>query len=225
MAPDFKYDINARITRFSDQDLLAALRIFVAQAPPGSRGARDFDAWQGRPCCSRIIAQRFGSWRMAFRLIGIDGAKAQNIPAWELVEELERVWRELGRPPGIIELERRGRFSSGPYTRLWGSVRRCCQLVALHHQGRITRDQLLKGEMRRDRRSPIPLRIRWRIIKRDGYRCTACGKTPASDPTAELHVDHIIPVSAGGPSDESNLRTLCSACNLGRGNDRPKEAA
>jgi 5-methylcytosine-specific restriction endonuclease McrA len=30
-------------------------------------------------------------------------------------------------------------------------------------------------------------------------------------------VDHIVPVSRGGGNDEANLRTLCRACNVGKG--------
>lgn len=32
-----------------------------------------------------------------------------------------------------------------------------------------------------------------------------------------LHVDHIVPVCAGGDNDVDNLTTACDACNLGKG--------
>ena len=32
----------------------------------------------------------------------------------------------------------------------------------------------------------------------------------------KLHVDHIKPVSKGGKTELSNLRTLCERCNLGK---------
>ena len=37
--------------------------------------------------------------------------------------------------------------------------------------------------------------------------CALCGST------ANPHVDHIIPVDAGGTHDRSNLRRLCRSCN------------
>jgi uncharacterized Fe-S cluster-containing radical SAM superfamily protein len=43
--------------------------------------------------------------------------------------------------------------------------------------------------------------------------------SPASDPNCSLHVDHILPFSKGGKTAEGNLRTLCSDCNVGRGNN------
>jgi 5-methylcytosine-specific restriction endonuclease McrA len=32
-----------------------------------------------------------------------------------------------------------------------------------------------------------------------------------------LHVDHVVPVAAGGTTNEDNLRTACEECNLGKG--------
>lgn len=60
----------------------------------------------------------------------------------------------------------------------------------------------------------VPLALRYRVLERD-RRCRGCGATPE---TAMLHVDHIMPFSQGGRTVESNLQTLCAACNLGKGN-------
>jgi 5-methylcytosine-specific restriction endonuclease McrA len=32
-----------------------------------------------------------------------------------------------------------------------------------------------------------------------------------------LHVDHVVPLAAGGTTSEGNLRTACEECNLGKG--------
>lgn len=74
---------------------------------------------------------------------------------------------------------------------------------------------------------------RARILSRDGFTCQICGATQgdidSTNPARKLrlHVDHIVPVSSGGSNDDSNLRTLCSACNEGRSNlyTPPSEAA
>lgn len=64
---------------------------------------------------------------------------------------------------------------------------------------------------------------RWRafraaILRRDHYLCTIRG--PGCLRVAPLsggHVDHIIPLSAGGPKfDPSNVRAACERCNRGR---------
>lgn len=56
--------------------------------------------------------------------------------------------------------------------------------------------------------------LRYDILRRDGFRCQLCGATAKDG--VKLHVDHIIPVSKGGKTEPSNLRTLCERCNLGK---------
>lgn len=58
--------------------------------------------------------------------------------------------------------------------------------------------------------------LRYDILVRDGFRCKICGASAADG--VKLHVDHILPVSKGGKTVESNLRTLCERCNLGKSN-------
>jgi len=64
-------------------------------------------------------------------------------------------------------------------------------------------------------RAKVTPQIRYDVIKRDGYRCRCCGASVNHG--ASLHVDHIHPVSKGGLTVESNLQTLCWACNMGKG--------
>ncbi len=59
-------------------------------------------------------------------------------------------------------------------------------------------------------------KLRYQILKRDNFKCCACGASPAKDPAVELHIDHIIPYSKGGETTADNLQTLCSKCNLGK---------
>lgn len=59
-------------------------------------------------------------------------------------------------------------------------------------------------------------KLRYQVLKRDNFKCCACGASPAKDATIELHIDHIIPWSKGGETTIDNLQTLCSRCNLGK---------
>jgi 5-methylcytosine-specific restriction endonuclease McrA len=54
---------------------------------------------------------------------------------------------------------------------------------------------------------------RFRILKRDKFTCQYCGRKA---PFVTLHVDHIIPSSKGGTSEDQNLTTACQDCNLGK---------
>lgn len=67
------------------------------------------------------------------------------------------------------------------------------------------------------RRSRRPLRQRFEILKRDGYRCRYCGR---SGRDVQLEVDHLIAVADGGTDEDDNLVTACGDCNLGK-SDRP----
>lgn len=62
-------------------------------------------------------------------------------------------------------------------------------------------------------RVPIPKEERFRILRRDKFRCQLCGRGPDE---ASLHVDHKVPVAAGGRNDDANLWTLCADCNLSK---------
>ena len=56
-------------------------------------------------------------------------------------------------------------------------------------------------------REPVPLNIRQAVYTRDGYRCVYC------DSPLNLEIDHIIPLSKGGPNHIDNYQTLCKYCN------------
>ncbi len=70
----------------------------------------------------------------------------------------------------------------------------------------------------RTARDPIPTRVRFEVLNRDGFRCRYCGRSQRDG--AVLHVDHVVPFSKGGPTTEDNLITACSDCNLGK-SDKP----
>ncbi len=62
----------------------------------------------------------------------------------------------------------------------------------------------------------IGKRLRFEILKRDGFRCRYCGKE-ASEST-KLEVDHVVPRSKGGSDDPTNLGAACYDCNRGKTN-------
>ena len=69
---------------------------------------------------------------------------------------------------------------------------------------------------RRRARDPLPARLRFQILARDGFRCRYCGR-PGSTPGVVLHVDHLVPLVAGGATTGDNLLTACEECNLEKG--------
>ncbi len=53
----------------------------------------------------------------------------------------------------------------------------------------------------------VPDSMRAAVLVRDGGRCRRCRRS------IKLEMDHIIPVSKGGKTEESNLQILCRRCN------------
>lgn len=62
-------------------------------------------------------------------------------------------------------------------------------------------------------REPLPDSRRLLVLKRDRFTCQFCYQWGGS-----LEVDHILPWSAGGSDEPTNLRTLCEDCNQRRSN-------
>lgn len=61
---------------------------------------------------------------------------------------------------------------------------------------------------------PTGLTLRFRVFKRDDYRCQICGRSAADG--ARLEADHKVPRSKGGHDTLANLWTLCFECNRGK---------
>lgn len=60
------------------------------------------------------------------------------------------------------------------------------------------------------------------IFLRDEFICQYCAKEFSH---RELTLDHVMPVSRGGPKSWKNLVAACHKCNHKKGNRTPKEAS
>jgi len=61
----------------------------------------------------------------------------------------------------------------------------------------------------------IPRSVMLKVIRRDNYHCQICN---AYVNDKDIELDHIIPISRGGPTTVENLRLLCMTCNQKRSN-------
>jgi hypothetical protein len=66
----------------------------------------------------------------------------------------------------------------------------------------------------------VSKRVRYEVLRRDGYRCRYCGTTADA---VQLRVDHVVPVALGGSDDPSNLVAACDDCNSGKTSTSPDE--
>jgi len=67
---------------------------------------------------------------------------------------------------------------------------------------------------------------RYAIYDRDNHTCYLCGITvrrTKSFAWDQATIDHVIPLSKGGPHTPSNVRTCCMRCNVDKGDKAPSE--
>jgi hypothetical protein len=62
----------------------------------------------------------------------------------------------------------------------------------------------------------VPASLRERVAAQARYRCGYC-LTPEAVVGTPMEIDHIIPQSLGGPTEEANLWLACSLCNGHKG--------
>ena len=62
----------------------------------------------------------------------------------------------------------------------------------------------------------IPATLRRLVIQQANHRCEYCGLSQSGQ-VATFHIDHIIPVVAGGETIAANLALACVSCSLRKG--------
>lgn len=184
--------------------------------------------------------RQYGSWSNILKLAGLSQTpyrtgKGKLVTDEELFQEIECIWIKLGRQPTMTDV-RNGLFSHGSstYARHFGSWRGALEAFVryineedninlgenvnyidtkvIENQASYIATNQLKHKTSRD----INLRLRFKVMQRDNFKCCICGKSPATSPNVTLHIDHIKPWSKGGETTIDNLQTLCSDCNLGK---------
>jgi len=170
------------------------------------------------------MIRRFGGWSKATKKAGLNKTRASKIGKVELFENLEEMWIKLGRQPSYREVQKPlSKFHAASYERKFGSWRKALEEFIIFANSEDSLENLTKSQPETIKGHKtcrtINLRLRFRVMKRDCFKCQHCGKNPSHDPKTELQVDHIIPWSKGGETVLDNLQTLCQNCNLGKSNE------
>jgi hypothetical protein len=181
------------------------------------------------------LLRAFGSWNAALKAAGLEPTKRAKIPTEELFENLERMWRTLGRQPKYGEVEKPfSSFGAGTYESRFGSWRKALEAFVAYVGG----EQAALVEPSVESLAPSPSasvstrrtsrnvnwRLRFLVLQRDDFRCVKCGASPAKGHVVSLHVDHVVPWSKGGETEFTNLQTLCETCNIGKSDVEPPGA-
>ena len=206
-----------------DGELIADLQRLASELGKRSVTRADQDA-KGR-FHSITFIRRFGTWFDALERAGLEKTRTpMNVPEEELFKNLEEIWIRLGRQPRYAEiLKPVSRYNVGTYENRFGGWRNALQaFVAYIKAGDNSspeadvEKQEIGQELKQRGSRNINWRLRFVVMRRDNFKCRACGRSPATDPTITLDVDHVKARSKGGPTILENLQTLCTKCNIGK---------
>ena len=166
------------------------------------------------------IIRRFGTWNHALELAGLE-YRNRFYTELELFNNLQHVWIAKGCQPTRHDMDNKqySTISSGAYMRKYTKWSNALKAFVEYINQDVSNDFFseVNSETRGHKTArDINLRLRFKVMQRDNFKCCACGASPAKDPSVELHIDHIIPWAKGGETEIDNLQTLCSKCNLGK---------
>ena len=231
--------IAQRGKRMSDDELLSMLRNVAQILRKESITVEEFN--QHASISAATLCRRFHSWANASGRAGLKPTRVQRrYSDDECFENLLKVWSHYGRPPKYEEMPYPpSTISIRAYINRWRTWRkalrafvdRVSQDVAANAEddqkseatvqiNAVSQEQSSRPPKPDSEKHTIKLGLRYEVLKRDRFRCTICGRSPATTLGVELHVDHIIPFSVGGTTVAENLRSTCRDCNLGKGSKR-----
>ncbi len=190
---------------------------------------------------SPTITERFGSWSNFVDKAGLEQTGfIKRIDNEELFNEIERIWTALGKQPTTTDMKKGiSKYSLDSFTRRFGGWRNALSAFIEYINGDdnynpeeienpepeektsvSVENNSSKAKKFKPKRTPrnINLKLRFKVLLRDNFKCCYCGASPAKNPNIVLHVDHILPWSKGGETVLENLQTACSTCNLGKNN-------
>jgi hypothetical protein len=194
----------------------------------------------------RPIYRNFGDWAGAVRAAGL--TPRYELPV-EVTDELcfeaiETAWQRLGRQPRQADVRKpESKIGEGAITRRFGSWRKALEafVASVNKPDEPSAPEAQTGTGAAhgvgpsEEEAPKPRhatartagwKLRFLVMRRDGFRCVQCGRSPANEVGTILVIDHITPWSKGGDTVYGNLRTLCEVCNGGRNNlDLAEDAA
>jgi hypothetical protein len=205
-------------------DLLADITRVAAELK--TRRLRFHDYIQRGKYSRKVINRLFGRWQTAIETAGLLPVIQRPQSRKELFDNLKNVWQQLGHKPRYDDLSTPiSRFGPSAYTIRFGTFQKAMAAFTRslnplietdpEPESKMSEEDRTRGFVRRTPRT-VNLRLRFMVLRRDHFRCQACGRSPATDPTVKLQVDHKEPWSTGGETILENLQTLCEQCNAGK---------
>ena len=220
-----KFELEEFHRNISDEELLVDMKQVATNLKQNFLTTRQQD--EHGKYGSNVIRKRFGSWFKAIEGAGLSRTKTQTeklIAEEVLFENLEEVWIKLGRQPKFRDMQSDiSKYGPQTYTRLFGSWRKALEnfVIFVNREENISAERAMQNSQiapatKHKTQRNINWRLRFIVMRRDNFKCKNCGRSPATDPTIILHVDHVKAWANGGETVLENLQTLCLKCNIGK---------
>lgn len=218
-----KFELEEYHRGVTDEELIGELKRVATELGKNAVSRAENDE-RGKYGTTTYI-RRFGSWFNALEKAGLEKTRTpMNLPEEELFESLEEIWTKLGRQPRYAEVQKPlSKYSVGTYENRFGTWRKALEafVAFVNNEERASSEEAIKNVeiesvTRHKTKRGINWRLRFIVMRRDNFKCKSCGRSPATDPSIVLHVDHIKAWANGGETVLENLQTLCSKCNIGK---------
>jgi len=213
-----KYNRGARkdYRNITDDELIADLRDVANKLQKDSVTHSEYDQ-QGK-FNSHIFGRRFGGWLNALEKAGLQKTRNYNVTEEETFQNLENIWMKLGRQPRREDLcAPLSKYSGAFYEYRFGTWSNALEkfVTYINKEENIKTLEIDPSSQHKTNRG-INLQLRFIVMKRDNFKCQKCGRSPTTDPSIILHIDHVKAWANGGETVLENLQTLCSICNIGK---------
>lgn len=218
------FQIRLRRRGITPQEILDDIRRVASERGSASVTRLEYDQYGQFGATTAL--RNFKTWNAALQTAGLKISTRQDITNEALFENLAEVWTHLGKQPfgrQMSDPSTGSKFSTGTYEKRFGTWNGALLAFADHLSGHVEPIQLARqsdseavAAVNKRTARDINWRMRAKVLIRDACICKMCGDSPAKNPDAVLHVDHIVPWSKGGETVEENLQTLCAVCNIGK---------
>jgi len=223
---DLSTKISPHAKTFSETEIIEQAQEIAKKLKTKSLTRKQFTKYSG--IGERPIKSLFRSWSKVLIKANLKTSPlGRRYTEKECFENILNLWVHYGRQPSYAELKQPpSTVGAKAYVGRWGGWRKALESFVEYSSKEKNNPKEIKDspeihktkkEVPRGKSRSINLSLRYKVLVRDNFRCVICGRSPAVDVGTKLHIDHIIAWSKGGLNELSNLRVLCSDCNLGKG--------
>ena len=167
----------------------------------------------------RTLEAHFARWEEAADAARIAPAYRRPVDDRELFDNLRQLWTRLGHQPSAHQVKKpMSLFSLDVYLARFGKFNHALRAFAQYLDPANVSPGPVADAKKLSRKTTRHVNdsLRFKVMRRDRFRCCACGRSPATHAGVVLEIDHKKPWSAGGETVMSNLQTLCKKCNRGK---------